>query len=109
HLHGICPRLVPYTAPGALPINNPPCDTATRPFLVGRKGWLFADPPAGAHASAVIYSLIETAKATHQEPYAWLRYVLERLPLAKTAEDMETLMPWNLHAHDLAMDLAACE
>jgi hypothetical protein len=57
----------------------------------------------------VIYSLIETAKANGQEPYAWLRYVLERLPLAKTVEDMEALMPWNLHAQDLAMNLAACE
>src|SRR5699024_8260471 len=99
YLHDIWPRLVRYTERGDLPIDNNPCENAIRPFVVGRKGWLFADTPAGSHASAVIYSLIETAKANHQEPYAWLRYVLERLPLAKTAEDMETLMPWNLHAH----------
>jgi hypothetical protein len=74
-----------------------------------RKAWLFADTPAGAHASAVIYSLIETAKANGREPYAWLRYVLERLPMAKTVDAMEALMPWNLHEQDLAMNLAACE
>jgi hypothetical protein len=42
-----------------------------------------------------IYSLIETAKANGQEPYAWLRYILERLPLANSIEDFEALLPWN--------------
>ncbi len=60
-------------------------------------------------ASAVIYSLIETAKANGHEPYAWLRFVLERLPMATTVEDFEALLPWNLHAQDLAMNLATCE
>jgi len=57
----------------------------------------------------VIYSLVETAKTNGHEPYAWLRYVLERLPLATTVADIEALMPWNLHTQDLAMNLAACE
>jgi transposase len=109
YLHGVWPKLIRYTERGDLPIDNNPCENAIRPFVIGRKAWLFADTPAGAHASAVIYSLIETAKANGQEPYAWLRYVLERLPMAKTADDMEALMPWNLHAQDLAMNLAACE
>ena len=51
--------------------------------------------PKGTHASALIYSLVETAKANGQEPYAWLRYVLERLPLANNADDLEALLPWN--------------
>jgi transposase len=109
YLHSVWPKLIRYTERGDLPIDNNPCENAIRPFVVGRKGWLFADTPAGAHASAVIYSLIETAKANDQEPYAWLRYVLERLPMAKTVADMEALMPWNVHAQDLAMNLAACE
>ena len=61
---------------------------AIRPFVVGRKNWLFSDTPEGAHASAVVYSLIETAKANGREPYAWLRHVLQRLP-------------WNLSALEL--------
>src|SRR5579864_3757758 len=42
-------------------------------LVIGRKRWLFADTPTGAHASAVIYSLIETARANGLEPYTWLR------------------------------------
>lgn len=68
---------------------------------------MFADTPGGAHASAVVYSLVETAKANGHEPYTWLKYVLERLPLAKTAEDIEALLPWNVDSQQVAMDLAA--
>ena len=49
----------------------------------------------GATASAQIYSLIETAKANGQEPYAWLRHILEHLPTAQSVEDYEALLPWN--------------
>jgi hypothetical protein len=59
------------------------------------KNWLFSDTPKGATASAQIYSLIETAKANGQEPYAWLRHILERLPAARHVEDYEALLPWN--------------
>lgn len=100
------PKLVRYTERGDLPIDNNACENAIRPFVVGRKAWLFADTPAGAKASAVIYSLVETAKANSLEPYTWLRYVLKRLPAAKTVEEMEALMPWNLHQHTLVADLA---
>ncbi len=60
-----------------------------------RSNWLFSDTPKGATASAQLYSLIETAKTNGQEPYAWLRYILERLPLANSIEDFEALLPWN--------------
>ena len=63
--------------------------------------WLFSDTPAGANASAIIYSLVETAKANGIEPYTWLRHVLEHLPAAQTADEMEKLLPWNLHAATL--------
>ena len=66
-----------------------------RPFVIGRKNWLFSDTPKGATASAQIYSLIETAKANGREPYAWLRHILERLPMAQSVEDYEALLPWN--------------
>jgi hypothetical protein len=60
-----------------------------------RKNWLFSDTPKGATASAQLYSLVETAKANGQEPYAWLRHALERLPQASSVEDYEALLPWN--------------
>jgi transposase len=50
--------------------------------------------------------LIETVKANGLEPYTWLKRVLTVLPTCQTVEDIEALLPWNLHAHDLAMELA---
>lgn len=96
------PRLIRYTERGDLPIDNNRCENAIRPFVIGRKAWLFSDTPAGAHASAVIYSLVQTAKANHVEPYLWLRYVLRELPKAQSVEDMEKLLPWNVNVEILA-------
>lgn len=75
----------------------------------GERSGALRRTPDGAHASAVLYSLLETAKANEREPYAWLRFVLERLPLATTIEEIEALLPWNTHDQDLAMNLAASE
>ena len=101
YLHRQWPRLIRYLERGDLPIDNNPAENAIRPFVVGRKAWLFADTPAGARASALIYSLIETAKASNLEPYLWLRHVLRALPTATTAAHFEALLPWNLKAEQL--------
>lgn len=82
HLASNWHKLVRYTEAGFLPIDNNTAERAIRPFVIGRKNWLFSDTPKGAIASAQLYSLVETAKANGQEPYAWLRHALERLPLA---------------------------
>jgi hypothetical protein len=100
-------KLVRFTERGDLPIDNNRCENAIRPFVVGRKAWLFSDTPAGASASAIIYSLVETAKANGVEPYTWLRHVLEHLPAAKTADEMDKLLPWNFHAATLPTSLLA--
>ena len=97
--------LTRYTEQGCLPIDNNPCENAIRPFVIGRKAWLFSDTPDGANASAIIYSLLQTAKANGQEPYTWLRRVLRDLPAARTVEEMEALLPWNLHALDLTSEM----
>ncbi len=101
YMGNLWPQLTRYTERGDLPIDNNRCENAIRPFVVGRKAWLFSDTPAGAHASAVIYSLVQTAKANGLEPYTWLRRVLRDLPAAKTAEEVEALLPWNLRLTDL--------
>ncbi|MFZ2301493.1 MAG: transposase domain-containing protein, partial [Gallionella sp.] len=67
----------------------------------------FSDTPAGANASAIIYSLLQTAKANGIEPYTWLRRALRDLPAAKTLEEFESLLPWNLHALDLTSEMAS--
>ena len=100
-------RLTRYTERGDLPIDNNRCENAIRPFVIGRKAWLFSDTPAGAHSSAVIYSLVQTAKANGLEPYAWLRRVLRDLPSAKTVEEVEALLPWNLRIPDLSGETAS--
>ena len=67
---------------------------------MGRRNWLFADTVAGANASANIYSLIETSKANGVDPYRYLVALFKALPLAKTADDYERLLPWLLALGD---------
>ena len=90
------PLLIGYLEDGRIEADNNLCENALRPFVVGRKAWLFADTPAGATASARLYSLIETAKASGLEPYAYLRRVFADLPAMTTADEIETLLPWNV-------------
>lgn len=95
------PRLIRYLDDGRLEVSNVLCENAIRPFVVGRKAWLFCDTPAGAHASATLYSIVETAKAAGLEPYAYLKHIFEKLPQAITLADVEALLPWNVAAHAL--------
>lgn len=71
-------------------------ENAIRPFVVGRKNWLFSNTPAGAHTSAGLYSLIETAKANGHEPYKYLYYLFDALPLATTLLERLALLPYRL-------------
>ncbi|MEM6483477.1 MAG: IS66 family transposase [Pseudomonadota bacterium] len=86
-------KLTAYTQDGRLKIDNNLTENAIRPFVIGRKNWLFCDSVAGANASANLYSLIETAKANKIEPYAYLRTVFTELPQATTVEQIEALLP----------------
>jgi transposase len=90
------PRLIRYLDDGRVEISNVLCENAIRPFVIGRKAWLFSDTPAGAHASAKLYSIVETAKASGLEPYAYLRHIFEKLPQATKPADTEALLPWNV-------------
>jgi len=90
-------RLERYTEDGRLRPDNNLAENAIRPFVVGRKNWLFSGSPRGAEASAAIYSLIETAKANGLEPYRYLRYLFERLPAAKTEADYKALLPQHVN------------
>ncbi len=116
HLHGVLPgsllgkalhyltaqwpKLVRYVKDGRYPIDNNPCENAIRPFVVGRRNWLFADTVAGANASANLYSLLQTCKANAIDGYRYLTALLVELPKAKTVEDYEALLPWRLALTD---------
>ena len=75
---------------------------AIRPFVIGRKNWLFEDTPKGAQTSAAMYSLVETAKGHGHEPFQYLRHVFKELPRATTTEEIEALLPWNFDAESLS-------
>lgn len=89
-------KLTVYTEDGRLNIDNNPAENAIRPFVVGRKNWLFSATVTGAKASANLYGLIETAKANSVEPYSYLRHVFKELSRAQTVEQIEKLLPWNV-------------
>ena len=86
-------RLARYIEDGRLRPDNNLAENAIRPFVVGRKNWLFSGHPRGAKASAALYSLIETAKANKLEPYSYLRYLFDKLPLARSCDDYKNLLP----------------
>ena len=83
---------------GEIEISNNQVENAIRPFVVGRKGWLFADTPQGAEASAIIYSLMETAKANSLRLDDYLLHLLSIMPeRAEQNKDfeMDDLLPWS--------------
>jgi len=90
------PQLIRVLSDGRLEVDNNRCENALRPFVLGRKAWLFSDTPAGAEASARLYGLIETAKANGCEPYAYLRRVFTDLPKATTLAQVDALLPWHV-------------
>jgi transposase len=95
--------LTRYLDDGKLEIDNNRVENAIRPFVTGRKGWLFSATVEGAAASARLYSLVETAKANDLEPYAYLRHVLTWLPRAECADDIDALLPWNVDRESLTL------
>ena len=90
--------LIRYLDSGMCELSNNMTENSIRPFVVGRKNWLFCDTPRGARTSAVIYSMIETAKANGLNPGKYLEYILsglsnEEYPGRK--ETLEQYLPWN--------------
>ncbi|MET4693790.1 IS66 family transposase [Endozoicomonas lisbonensis] len=88
-------KLIRYCDEGYLRMDNNLAENAIRPFVVGRKAWLFSNSTDGAKASANLYSLVETAKACGLEPCHYLKTVFNDLPRAESIADIEQLLPWN--------------
>lgn len=95
------PKLIRYLDDGRISIDNNAAENAIRPFVIGRKAWLFSGHPNGAHAAATLYSLVETAKACGLEPYHYLRHLFEKLPYARSEEDHRALLPQRLSPEQL--------
>ena len=90
-------ELCKFLNDGNIPATNSLCERTVRPFTVGRKNWMFAGSPKGAETSAIVYSIVETAKANLLNPHKYLLYLLQEIPKIKdhTSESLEKLFPWS--------------
>ncbi|MDE2105038.1 MAG: IS66 family transposase [Patescibacteria group bacterium] len=89
-------KLTTFLKDGRLEIDNNRAERSIKPFVIGRKNWLFANTPRGAKASATIYSIVETAKENGLNPYAYLTYLFEQLPNIDREDQnaVDQLLPW---------------
>ncbi|MEZ9778852.1 transposase, partial [Vibrio sp. 10N.261.54.A5] len=86
-------KLIRYIDDGHLSIDNNRAERAIKPLVIGRKNWLFSNTPNGADASAMLYSIIETAKANGLILYDYMVKCMKEL--AKAEPDIDALLPWN--------------
>lgn len=89
-------KLIRYTEDGRLNIDNNRAERAIKPFVIGRKNWLFSNTARGAQTSAALYSIIETAKANGLVPFDYLNKLFEELPKRRPETDVSDLLPWNI-------------
>lgn len=91
------PYLSAFLDHGEVDISNNFAENAIRPFAVGRKNWLFSDTTKGAESSAIVYTLVETAKANGLDPHAYILRLLEELPYLgrnPSQDDLDMFLPW---------------
>lgn len=99
-----------FLTDGLVPIDNNAAERAIRPFCLGKKNWYIIDTVRGAKASAVLYSIAETAKANNLKPYEYFKYLLEELPKHGEFEDdsyLDDLLPWSDALPDYCLKQAA--
>lgn len=90
--------LCAFLRDGRIELSNNRAENAIRPFVIGRKSWLFADTPKGAESSAIVYSIVETAKANNLNVYKYLTHIFTNLPKVDFKKDpilLEGFMPWS--------------
>ena len=87
-------KLIRYIDDGLLSIDNNRAERAVKPFVIGRKNWLFSASTQGARSSAMLYSIIETAKANGLVPYDYIAHCLDHL--CRNPDDIEPILPWNV-------------
>ncbi len=95
-------KLERYLEDGHLNIDNNRVERAVKPFVIGRKNWMFSNTGNGARASAMLYSIIETAKANGLIPFDYLRNALQAI--AENPKDVDALLPWNIDLPKSATD-----
>lgn len=90
-------KLTAFLQDGRLELDNNRSERSIKPFVIGRKNWLFANTPRGATASAIIYSIVETAKENGLNPLIYLTYLFEKLPNVNLTDQsaLDDLLPWS--------------
>ena len=89
-------HMMTYLEDGRCSLSNNLSEQKMKSYVIGRKGWLFSDSPEGAEASAISYSIAETALANGLNVYKYITYVLEKRPTEEMADsELEKLLPWN--------------
>jgi transposase len=90
-------RLETFLKDGRLEIDNNRAERSIKPFVIGRKNWLFSNTAKGARSSAIIYSIVETAKENGLNPFHYLSYLFEELPNMDTTdkEKLAQYLPWS--------------
>jgi len=96
--HNQWEKLLRFLEDGRIEISNNRAERSIKPFVIGRKNWLFCNTPKGARASAIIYSIVETAKENRLNPYAYLMHLFEKLPNLESRDNeaLDQLLPWNV-------------
>lgn len=85
-----------YINNGILNIDNNAIENCMRPFALGRKNWLFMGNAKTARAAANIYSIMQSAKMNNLDLHKYLTFIFEKIPIVKTVEDLEKLLPTNV-------------
>jgi len=83
---------------GRLELSNNLAERSIRPFTIGRKNWVTMETPRGATASAIIYSVVTTARNNNLKPYNYLVYILKQMPntdFINHPELIEKFVPWS--------------
>ncbi len=95
-------KLVAFLEDGRIEVSNNRAERSIKPFVIGRKNWLFSNTPKGATASAMIYSIIETAKENKLKPFEYLIYIFEQLPNSDISDDtvIANCLPWSKELPD---------
>jgi len=97
------PKLIRYLEDGQLNIDNNRAERAIKPFVIGRKNWLFSNTASGADASSILYSIlysiVETAKANNLVPFDYLHHVINVLSERDDDESLNELLSWNVSLH----------
>jgi len=83
---------------GRLALDNNLSERTIKPFVIGRKNWLFHGNDVGARAGSILFSLIETCKQNKIETFSWFKYVLTHIRQANTLEQLEQLLPYNINS-----------